>query len=61
MENVNVRTDLALELNEAVDKSDSRYSGVMVRERIDPVSSVKVTTLEILNDEGEKLFNREAF
>ena len=60
MENVNVRTDLALELNEAVDKSDSRYSGVMLRERIDPVSSVKVTTLEILNDEGEKLFNREA-
>ncbi len=60
MENVNVRTDLALELNEAVDKSDSRYSGVMVRERIDPVSSVKVTTLEILNEEGEKLFNREA-
>lgn len=60
MENMNLRTDLALELNEAVDKSDSRYSGVMVRERIDPVSSVKVTTLEILNEQGEKLFNREA-
>ena len=54
------RTDLAVELNEAVDKSDSRYSGVIVREHIDKVSLVKVTTLEIINEEGEKLFNRKA-
>ena len=27
MGNINIRTDLAVELNEAVDKSDSRYSG----------------------------------
>ena len=60
MENINIRTDLAVELNEAVDKSDSRYSGVIVREHIDKVSLVKVTTLEIINEEGEKLFNRKA-
>ena len=29
MGNINIRTDLAVELNEAVDKSDSRYSGVI--------------------------------
>ena len=51
---------LAVELNEAVDKSDSRYSGVIVREHIDKVTLVKVTTLEIINEEGEKLFNRKA-
>ena len=60
MGNINIRTDLAVELNEAVDKSDSRYSGVIVREQIDKVSLVKVTTLEIINEEGEKLFNRKA-
>ena len=60
MGNINIRTDLAVELNEAVDKSDSRYSGVIVREHIDKVSLVKVTTLEIMNEEGEKLFNRKA-
>lgn len=60
MGNINIRTDLAVELNEAVDKSDSRYSGVIVREHIDKVSLVKVTTLEIINEEGEKLFNRKA-
>ena len=60
MGNINIRTDLAVELNEAVDKSDSRYSGVIVREHIDKVSVVKVTTLEIINEEGEKLFNRKA-
>ena len=60
MGNINIRTDLAVELNEAVDKSDSRYSGVIVIEHIDKVSLVKVTTLEIINEEGEKLFNRKA-
>lgn len=60
MGNINIRTDLAVELNEAVDKSDSRYSGVIVREHIDKVTLVKVTTLEIINEEGEKLFNRKA-
>lgn len=60
MGNINIRTDLAVELNEAVDKSDSRYGGVIVREHIDKVSLVKVTTLEIINEEGEKLFNRKA-
>ena len=53
-----VRTDLAVELNESVDKSDSRYKGIIVREKKDAISDIKITTLEILNEEGEKLFNR---
>ena len=31
MGNINIRTDLAVELNEAVDKSDSRYSDIYAR------------------------------
>ena len=61
MGNINIRTDLAVELNEAVDKSDSRYSGVIVREHIDKVSLVKVTTLEIMRKVKNCLIEKRAY
>jgi spore protease len=53
------RTDLALELNESVDKEDTAYSGVKVREYTDGVTGIKITTLTITSREGERLFGKE--
>lgn len=57
--NSNIRTDLALEINENVEKNDTRYRGVIVREELDENSGIKVTTLEITNKHGEELLGRE--
>ncbi len=54
-----IRTDLALELSENVDKQDSRFKGVIVREDVDKDTQIKVTFLEILNKKGEELIGRE--
>lgn len=56
--NVNIRTDLALEINENVDQSDSRYKGIIVNEIVDDKTQIKVTVLEIINKNGEKILNR---
>lgn len=56
--NVNIRTDLALEINENVDQSDSRYKGIIVNEIVDDKTQIKVTVLEIVNKNGEKILNR---
>lgn len=53
------RTDLALELNEEVDKEDTAYKGVIVREQTDGITGIKITELTITNDEGERLFGKE--
>lgn len=53
------RTDLAVELNETVDKEDTAYSGVKVREHTDGITGIKITELTITSKEGEKLFNKE--
>ena len=53
------RTDLAVELNETVDKDDTAYSGVKVREQTDGITGIKITELTITNNEGERLFNKE--
>lgn len=54
-----VRTDLALEMNEAVDESDSRYRGIIVNEEEDDTTQVKVTVLEIINEQGAALLGRQ--
>lgn len=56
--NVNIRTDLALEINENVDQSDSRYKGIIVNETVDDETQIKVTVLEIINKNGEKMLGR---
>lgn len=56
--NVNIRTDLALEINENIDQSDSRYKGIIVNEIVDDKTQIKVTVLEIVNKNGEKILNR---
>lgn len=53
-----IRTDLALEVNEEVNKSDSSKKGIIVDEEIDEETKIKVTTLKIVNKNGECLLNR---
>ncbi|MBQ4283711.1 MAG: GPR endopeptidase [Lachnospira sp.] len=55
----NIRTDLALEINENVNKDDSAYRGIVVTEDVDKATDIKVTTLEIVNKHGEKILGRE--
>lgn len=58
MKTYHIRTDLALELNEDVDKQDSRYKGIIVKEHIDKETGIKVTGLEIVNKNGERLLKK---
>lgn len=53
------RTDLAVELNDTVDKKDTAYSGVKVREQTDGMTGIKITELTITGEEGGRLFNKE--
>lgn len=58
MQEYNIRTDLALEINENVQKEDSKYKGIIVNEYHDEETDIKITALEIINEHGEKLFKR---
>lgn len=53
-----IRTDLALEVNEEVSKSDSSKKGIIVDEHTDKDTGIKVTTLKIINENGEHLLKR---
>lgn len=55
----NIRTDLALEINENVEKKDSKYKGIIVNEYEDDITDIKITVLEIINEYGEKLLKRQ--
>lgn len=52
MEEFKVRTDLALEVNEEVNKNDGKLKGIIVHEVVDDDTQIKVTTLEITNKHG---------
>lgn len=54
-----IRTDLALEINENIQKEDSKYSGIIVNEEVDKDTGIKVTVLEITNKHGEEILGRE--
>lgn len=58
MYNTNCRTDLALEINEGIDKEDGRYRGVVVNEHTDSDTGIKVTDISIINEHGEKVLGR---
>lgn len=49
----NGRTDLAVEINEEVNKKDGRLYGVVVDEKLDKESGICVTELKIINRTGE--------
>lgn len=53
------RTDLAVEMDEDADKSDSAYSGVIVRESTDGMTGIKITELDVTTSEGERLLGKE--
>ena len=53
------RTDLAVELNDTVDKEDTAYKGVKVREFTDGPTGIKISQLTITDKDGERLFNKE--
>lgn len=52
------RTDLALEVNEQVNKEKGKLKGVIINEMKDCRSDIKVTVLEITNEEGVKALKR---
>lgn len=58
MDKFEVRTDLALEVNEEVSKSDGQLKGIIVREHVDDETDIKVTTLEITNARGAKALGK---
>ena len=53
-----IRTDLALEVNEQVSPAEGKLRGVIVREESDSETGIKVTTLEITNKYGEKALGK---
>lgn len=59
MQDYKIRTDLALEINEDVCEKDSRYSGVIVRENEDENTGIKVTSLRIINSDGERIIGKQ--
>ena len=53
MKNVfEIRTDLALEVNEQVNREKGRLKGVIINEMKDNKTGIKVTVLEITGKEG---------
>lgn len=52
------RTDLALELRENIDKSDSELSGVIVNRQENETKDITVTSLEITNEKGSKAMGK---
>ncbi|MGN0317340.1 MAG: GPR endopeptidase [Lachnospira sp.] len=55
----NIRTDLALEVNEEINKTNQKDTGIEVSESIDPSSGIRITKIEITNKNGERALNRE--
>ena len=59
MKNVfEIRTDLALEVNEQVNREKGRLKGVIINEMKDNKTGIKVTVLEITGKEGVKALLR---
>lgn len=53
-----VRTDLALEVNEQVNKEKGALKGIIINEIKDSKTDIKVTVLEITNKHGAKALQR---
>ena len=53
-----IRTDLALEVNEQVNREKGRLKGVIINEMKDNKTGIKVTVLEITGKEGVKALHR---
>lgn len=53
-----IRSDLALEINEQVNKKNGILKGIIINETKDNESDIKVTVLEITNEKGEKALKR---
>ena len=53
-----IRTDLALEVNEQVNREKGRLKGVIINEMKDNKTGIKVTVIEITGKEGVKALHR---
>jgi len=58
LEKFEIRTDLALEANEQVNKSDTKLKGIIVKEDHNKKLGVLVTRLTVTNKMGEKAINK---
>jgi spore protease len=54
MEQMRVRTDLALEARESFEGSDTEVHGVVVEETYDEVRDIRITRVEILSERGAR-------
>lgn len=54
-----IRTDLAVELREDIDKSDNELKGIKVVEDYEDNGSIKITKVIIENEYGSKYFGKE--
>jgi len=54
MNRMEIRTDLALEAREDIEAKGERESGVMFSEQMDETTGIRVTTVQIVNEEGAK-------
>ena len=53
-----IRTDLAVEANEEVKKSDTKLKGIIVKEDYNKELGILVTRLTVTNKMGEKAINK---
>lgn len=58
MKKFEVRTDLAVEANEEVKKSDTKLKGIIVKEEFNEELGVLVTRLSVTNKMGERAINK---
>ena len=50
----NIRTDLAVELNEEISRKAGRLKGIIVNQHKDKDTGIEVTSLKVTNKAGER-------
>ena len=54
----NIRTDLAVELNEEISKKAGRLKGIIVNQHKDKDTGIEVTSLKVTNKAGERMIGK---
>ena len=54
----NIRTDLAVELNEEISRKAGRLKGIIVNQQKDKDTGIEVTSLKVTNKAGERMIGK---
>ena len=54
----NIRTDLAVELNEEISRKAGRLKGIIVNQHKDKDTGIEVTSLKVTNKAGERMIGK---